>query len=139
MSNDFVSHWVSPLGTVQRIEGYDRLLFQWWWIGLPLAALMILLALWRCCVLMLQWWRKPRLNPIRLYQQLLRIHQLNRSERQQIKELSKRLPMHVQASILFVDPSSWAWPEANAASAIESFEKLFLKIFGFPPDRIQAK
>ena len=80
------------LAEILRIEGYDRLLFQWWWLTLPIIALMVLLACWRLTVQMLLWWQKPRSNPVGLFRQLARVHSLNQQEKVLISRMHQALP-----------------------------------------------
>ncbi|MEQ1824368.1 MAG: hypothetical protein ABL921_00395 [Pirellula sp.] len=121
--------------TVQRIEGYDRLIMRWWWFLAILAALMIVLALWKGVVLLLVWWKKPRANPTRLFRQLCRMHELTKNEALLLRSLAKKLPRGTQSSILFVDPLCWNWSQTDKGEQKLTLEKLYAKIFGFPPDR----
>jgi hypothetical protein len=119
---------------LQRIEGYDRLIVRWWWFAVALAALMILLASWKLIVQTLLWWNKPRSNPKRLLQQLSRVHKLTKEELKLFQQLVAKLPSGTHPAILFVDPSSWSWKHVHEMTARQSLEKLYSKIFGFPPD-----
>ena len=119
---------------IQRIEGYDRLVVRWWWFALAIAALMILLAVWRLIVQIVVWWIKPRSNPQRLFRQLIRLHGLTKYEKSLVKGLAPKLPQGAHAAVLFVDPSSWAWKQVEDTKTRDSLEKLYLKIFGFARD-----
>lgn len=129
------------LAEIYRIEGYDRLIFKWWWIGLPIIALMVLLACWRLTVQTVLWWQKPRSNHNGLFRQLARIHGLSQQERSLIARLKPTLPSGAPLAVLFADPSSWAWkqlvdPQIIEPRVFEQLEKLYLKIFGFPRDQV---
>ena len=123
-------YWMAIL----RIEGYDRLIVRWWWLALGLAALMILLALWRLIVQLLFRYTKPRSNPKRLLHQLIRLHGLTHEERILVDEMAPSLPSGTYPAILFVDPGSWSWKRVNDAKSREAMGKMYTKIFGFPPD-----
>ena len=120
---------------IQRIEGYDRLIVKWWWGVLAIITLMSLLASWRLTVQIILWWQKPTTSPKSLFKQLVRLHRLNAEEKSLISGLVPKLPSGVPVAILFVDPSSWAWKQVQDPNALESLEKLYAKIFGFPRDR----
>ena len=124
------------ISAILRIEGYDHLIVKWWWVGLAIIALMVLLASWRLTVQVILWWNKPRSKPRGLLRQLVRVHRLNSEERALISRLSPLLPRGVPASILFADPSSWAWNQIKEPTVLDSLEKLYVKIFGFPRDRV---
>ncbi len=124
------------LSAILRIEGYDRLIVKWWWLGLAIIALMVLLASWRLSVQIILWWKKPRSNPRALFRQLVRVHRLNAKEKALIYGLATKLPRGVPAAILFADPSSWAWNQIKEPMLLDSMEKLYAKIFGFPRDRL---
>ena len=119
---------------IQRIEGYDRMIVKWWWLGLPILALMVMLALWKLTVLTILWWQKPRSNPSSLFRQLVRLHGLNANEKSLLSGLAKKLPSGLSAAILFADPSCWAWKKVEDPNNLELLEKLYAKIFGFPRD-----
>ena len=123
---------------IQRIEGYDRLIVKWWWGVLAIIALMILLASWRLTVQFILWCQKPKTSPTSLFKQLVRIHRLSAQEKALISGLVPKLPTGVPIAILFVDPSSWAWKQVQDPIAVESLEKLYAKIFGFPRDRVET-
>lgn len=123
---------------IQRIEGYDRLIVKWSWGVLAIIAFMILLASWRLSVQFIRWWQKPTTSPKSLFKQLVRLHRLSAKEKVLISELAPKLPLGVPVSILFVDPSSWAWKQMQDPNAIEMLEKLYVKIFGFPRDRFET-
>ncbi len=125
---------------ILRIEGYDRIIFKWWWIGLPIIALMVLLACWRLTVQAILFWKKPRSKPKALFRQLARIHGLSRSEKSLLARLKPTLPRDTPLAVLFADPSTWAWKQLVDARmvephSLEQLEKLYLKIFGFPRDQ----
>jgi len=120
---------------ILRIEGYDRLIVKWWWVGLAIIALMVLLASWRLTVQVILWCNKPRSKPRGLLQQLVRVHRLSVKERALISRLAPLLPRGVPVAILFADPSSWAWNQIKEPTVLDSLEKLYAKIFGFPRDR----
>ena len=122
------------LSAIQRIEGYDRTIVKWWWLVLPILALMVMLALWKMTVLTILWWQKPRSNPTGLFRQLVRLHQLNAKEKLLLSRLAQKLPNGRSAAILFADPSSWTWKQVEDPNHIELLEKLYAKIFGFPRD-----
>lgn len=122
------------ISAIQRIEGYDRLIVKWWWLSLPVLALMVLLAIWRLTLLTVLWWQKPRSNPNGLFRQLARIHRLSAKEKSLISGLAQKLPIGMSAAILFADPSCWAWKQVEDPSNLEKLEKLYAKIFGFPRD-----
>ena len=124
------------LFAILRIEGYDRLIVKWWWLGLAIIALMVLLACWRLTVQLILWWKKPRSRPGSLFRQLARVHRLNAREKALIFRLAPQLPRGVPAAILFADPSSWTWNQIKEPTALDSLEKLYVKIFGFPRDRL---
>ncbi len=132
MNNEFPGY----LSAIQRIEGYDRLIVKWWWAGLAIIALMVLLACWRLTVQLILWWQKPKSNPKGLFKQLARLHRLNNEEKTLISSLSPKLPNGVPSAILFVDPSSWAWKQVQDPNHLESLERLYAKIFGFPRDGV---
>ena len=117
---------------IQRITGYDNLIFKWWWVFLPIIALMVLLACWRLLVTAILWWRKPRRRPKNLFQQLARLHRLTAKDRSLMARLVSKLPNGIPAAILFADPTTWAWKQESDPKVIESMEKLYAKIFGFP-------
>ena len=121
--------------TIYRIEGYDRLVFKWWWAVLAIVALMSLLAFWRVLVLTLLWLRKPTENPRKLFKTLARIHGLSTKEQKLILGLVPKLPVGTPKAILFADPSTWAWKQVEDTNSIATLEKLYAKIFGFPRDR----
>jgi len=120
---------------ILRIEGYDRVPMKWWWFGLPIIALMVLLASWRMTVQLVQWWLQPRLDPNGLFRQLARLHGLNTKERSLLSELGSTLPSAAPIAVLFADPSSWAWKKVPDQKGIQPLEELYLKIFGFPRDQ----
>ena len=126
------------LSTIQRIDGYDRLIVKWWWGGLAIIALMILLACWRLTVQIVLLCQKPRSRPKSLFKQLIRLHRLSAKEKSLISQLVARLPTGAPASILFVDPSYWARKPAEDPVVVELEEKLYTKIFGFPRDRLRT-
>jgi len=119
---------------IQRIEGYDRLIFKWWWLGLAVVALMILLACWQAILQVVLWWQKPTFNPERLFSRLASLHQLSRQERVLIAGFTTNLKRGLPPAILFADPSSWEWSRIEDPNVIPLLEKLHLKIFGFPRD-----
>jgi hypothetical protein len=119
---------------VQRIEGYDRLIVRWWWFAAAIATLMIVLALWKLVVVFTVWWNRPRVNPIRLFQQLARLHRLTKQEIKLLRNLSAKLPNEVHAAILYVDPATWCWSQIDETDMRNALEKVYEKIFGFPPD-----
>ena len=121
--------------TIHRIEGYDRLIVKWWWGGLAIIALMVLLACWRLTVQIVLLCQKPRSRPNSLFKQLIRLHRLSAKEKSLISGLVARLPTGVPAAILFVDPSFWARKKEEDPAIAELEEKLYTKIFGFPRDR----
>ncbi len=121
---------------ILRIEGYDRLIVKWWWVGLAIISLMVLLASWRLTVHAILWWNKPRSKPRGLLRQLVRVHRLHSKERALISRLAPTLPRGVPVAILFADPSSWAWNQIKEPTVLDSMEKLYVKIFGFPRDRL---
>ena len=121
---------------ILRIEGYDRLIVKWWWVGLAIISLMVLLASWRLTLHAILWWNKPRSKPRGLLRQLVRVHRLNSKERALISRLAPTLPRGVPVAILFADPSSWAWNQIKEPTVLDSMEKLYVKIFGFPRDRL---
>ena len=123
---------------IQRIEGYDRLIVKWWWLSLPVLALMVLLAVWRLTLITVLWLQKPRSNPNRLFRQLVRLHRLNIKESSLISRLAQKLPNGLSAAILFADPSCWAWKQVEDPSNVEMLEKLYAKIFGFPRDSLRS-
>jgi hypothetical protein len=125
----------SIFSAILRIEGYDRLIVKWWWVGLAILSLMILLASWRLTVQVILWWEKPRSKPKGLLRQLVRVHRLSSKERALISRLAPLLPRGVPVAILFADPSSWAWNQIKEPTVLDSMEKLYVKIFGFPRDR----
>jgi len=127
------------LAAIQRIEGYDRLLFKWWWLTLPVAALMIALAIWKVISLLVSWIRKPSESPIKLFRRLAKVHNLTREELQLLTLMSEKLPAEMPGSVLFVEPSYWVWNQAPMVDKVDLGEKLFQKIFGFPPDRSLSK
>jgi hypothetical protein len=127
------------LAAIQRIEGYDRLLFKWWWLTLPVAALMIALAIWKAISLLVSWIRKPSDSPNKLFHSLAKVHNLTREELQLLTLMSEKLPAEMPRPVLFVEPSCWAWNQAPMVDKVDLGEKLFQKIFGFPPDRSQSK
>jgi hypothetical protein len=120
--------------TLQRIEGYDRLILRWWWFAAAIAALMIALAAWKSCFLAIAWWRRPRSNPSRLFQQLSRMHKLTKKETSLLLAHAKKLPELPQSAVLFVDPTCWSWKKVEEESRKQSLANLYAKIFGFPPD-----
>ncbi len=120
------------IAAIQRIEGYDRLIVKWWWLSLPVLALMVLLAVWRLTLITVLWWQKPRSNPNGLFRQLVRLHRLSAKEKSLISGLAQNLPKGLSAAILFADPSCWAWKQVEDPSNLEMLEKLYAKIFGFP-------
>ncbi len=122
------------LAEIRRIEGYDRVVVKWWWIVLPVIALMVLLACWRLAVLLVLWWQKPRANPNRLFRQLARIHGLTANERTLVAKLQPVLPSGAPLAVLFADPSSWVWKKIADPKVVEPLEKLYVKIFGFSRD-----
>lgn len=124
---------------IQRIEGYDRLLFKWWWLTLPVAALMIALAIWKAISLLVSWIRKPSESPVKLFRSLAKVHNLTREELQLLTLMSEKLPAEMPRPVLFVEPSCWAWNQDPIVDQVELGEKLFQKIFGFPPDRSLSK
>jgi hypothetical protein len=119
---------------IQRIEGYDRLIVRWWWFPLAIAALMVLLALWKLTINFARYWKTPRSNPKRLFSQLCRVHSLSKAELALFRLLKERLPKEIDAAVLFVDPATWSWENMNQQGFGPSLEKLYVKIFGFPPD-----
>ena len=121
---------------ILRIEGYDRLIVKWWWVGLAIISLMVLLASWRLTLHAILWWNKPRSKPKGLLRQLVRVHRLSSKERALISRLAPTLPRGVPVAILFADPSSWAWNQIKEPTVLDSMEKLYVKIFGFPRDRL---
>jgi len=121
---------------IQRLEGYDRILFQWSWVGWAVATLMVLLASWKLVVISIQWWHKPRSNPLRLLNQLAHAHRLSRVEKALLNEITSSHPSGAQAAILFIDPSAWSWKQIQDPKTLESAKKLYAKIFGFPPDEM---
>ena len=126
------------LSTLQRIEGYDRLIVKWWWGGLAIIALMILLACWRLTVQIVLLCQKPRSRPKSLFKQLMRLHRLSANEKSLISRRVARLPTGVPAAILFVDPSCWVKKQDEDPAVVELEEKLYSKIFGFPRDRLRT-
>lgn len=130
---------ICVLAGIQRIEGYDRVLFKWWWLTLPVAALMIALAIWKAVVLLIAWLRMPSDCPNKLFHQLARLHHLSREELRWITQLSEKLPPEIPRPGLFVEPRCWIWSQPPVANQAEVGEKLFEKIFGFPPDRPSSK
>ena len=135
MAIDLTTEVTILFADLYRIEGYDRFIFKWWFAFFPLIALMILLACWRGSVRLVQWWNKPRCRPRRLYRKLIRTHRLNRTERTLLVQLLSNLPRGAPPAILFADPGSWGWTQIADTQTIDSLEKLYLKIFGFPRDR----
>jgi hypothetical protein len=127
------------VAAIQRIEGYDRVLFKWWYVALPIAALMIALAIWKATVILVAWVRKPSDCPNKLFRRLAKLHRLNREELELLTVLSETLPSDVPGSVLFVEPTSWAWNQEPIANKVDLGEKLFAKIFGFPPERLACK
>jgi hypothetical protein len=121
---------------IQRIEGYDRLIFKWWWIVPVVAILIALMTVWRGIVLLGLWWRKPRSNSALLFKQLVKLHKLNATEITVFRLLSSKLPTGSSEAILFVDPAAWAWKGVDDPKSRETLEKLYAKIFGFPPDHV---
>lgn len=124
--------YFSCFSVIQRITGYDRLIIQWWWVFLPIIALMVLLACWRVLVGSVLWWRKPRSRPKNLFLQLTRIHRLSAKERSLLAGIVAKLPKGIPASILFADPTTWSWQQETDPKIIAAMEKLYAKIFGFP-------
>ena len=120
---------------ILRIEGYDRLIVKWWWVGLAIISLMVLLASWRLTVQVILWSNKPRSRPRSLLRLLVKAHRLSAKERALISRLAPLLPRGVPVAILFADPSSWAWNQIKEPKVLVSLEKLYVKIFGFPRDR----
>jgi hypothetical protein len=131
--------FLNVLAAIQRIEGYDRLLFKWWWLTLPVAALMIALAIWKGVYLLISWIRKPSDNPHKLFRRLAKLHRLTQEELQLLTLMSEKLPAEIPRPVLFVEPSIWTWNQAPIAEKVDLGEKLFEKIFGFPPDRSPSK
>ena len=127
------------LAAIHRIEGYDRLLFKWWWLTLPVAALMMVLAIWKVVSLLISWIRKPSDNPQQLFRRLSKLHRLTQEELQLLTLMSEKLPAEVPHSVLFVEPSFWTWNQGPMVDKVDLREKLFEKIFGFPPDRSASK
>lgn len=126
------------LSSIQRIEGYDRLIVKWWWGGLAIIAMMVLLACWRLTVQIVLLCQKPRSRPNSLFKELIRLHRLSAKEKSLISGLVARLPAGVPAAILFVDPSCWARKQEGDPVIAELEEKLYAKIFGFPRDRLRT-
>jgi len=117
---------------IQRISGYDRLIIKWWWVFLPIIALMVLLACWRVVISTVLWWRKPRCRPKNLFLQLGRLHKLNAKEKSLLAGVVAKLPKGIPAAILFADPTTWMWNQETDPQNIAAMEKLYAKIFGFP-------
>lgn len=129
---------MSPIWmSVQRIEGYDRIIMRWWWFIALIAALMILLALWKSLTLLIAWFKRPRSNPRRLFSQLVRIHKLNKKEKILLNALRKKLPDAHQHALIFVEPTVWPWANIEEDGRA-NLAALFQKIFGFPPDGIRV-
>jgi hypothetical protein len=124
------------LMAIQRIEGYDRLIFKWWWLIPLVAALIALMTIWRGIVLIALWWKKPRANNGLLFKQLVKLHKLSASEIALFRLLSGKLPSGSSEAILFVDPATWVWKGVEDPKSREMLEKLYAKIFGFPPDHV---
>jgi hypothetical protein len=123
--------WTSlPLMGIQRIEGYDRITFQWWWVIAAVAVLMIVLATWKVAVLVLGWWSKPSDNPKRLFRNLVRIHKLSTSERRLLNRLALKLPKNTPEAVLFVDPTFWPLDQTQELDKKEQLRELFYKLFG---------
>lgn len=120
---------------IQRIEGYDKLVVRWWWAVVAIAALMIILATWRITLAVVRWWRRPQSKPNVLFKQLCRLHKLNKGDLEVFNSLKEKLPNGLNAVILFVDPATWQWKQAEDGNADDSVRKLYTKIFGFPPDK----
>ncbi len=120
------------ISAIYRIEGYDRLAIKWWWwAALAVVALMVLLACWRLVVITIMWLQKPTENPKRLYKTLARLHRLTATEKVLLSGLIRKLPTGTPDSILFADPSTWAWQQVEDPNTIAPLEKLYAKIFGF--------
>ena len=121
-----------PFSVIYRIEGYYRLIIKWWWVFLPIIALMVLLACWRVLVGVVLWWQKPRCRPKNLFLKLARIHRLNAKEKSLLEGIVAKLPKGIPAAVLFADPTTWTWQQETDPKVIAAMEKLYAKIFGFP-------
>jgi hypothetical protein len=126
----------SSILAIYRIEGYDRLIFRWWWVVMAIVALMILLATWRATVWFILWWNRPRSNPLQLFKHLSRVHGLNSKEIALFNVLKPKLPQGMPVAVLFVDPATWRFQQVDDEKTRDSLAKLYAKIFGFPPEQL---
>ena len=126
------------LMTIQRIEGYDKIIFRAWWALPVLGAMILIWIAWRIMVALVLWLKKPRCKPSQLFKKLCRAHRLSSIEIELLKSQRLGMTNNVDCIILFVDPSTWQWKHGSEEKTLESLEKLYTKIFGFPPENVSS-